>query len=252
MTLAAIYNTFDGEELLEGSIAQIIDQVDEVLIVYQLESNIGEHYPGLLSTLARIKERWPNVRLRKYVPDFTLTPTGNERQKRQIGLNWAGKLGCSHYLFLDNDEYYQPQAFAAAKQKLEEEGYDASACRLHTYYQKPTYRLEPMENYWVPFIGKLKPGLQAGGKFPVLVDPTRAVRPIERCYLFADHELVMHHYSYVRQNIGRKLRNSSAAKNFGNIPQLVHRFNNWQPGQPMINFTSYGIVQVPDVFGINS
>lgn len=250
MNLAAIYNTFDGEELLEGSIAQIIDEVDEVLIVYQLESNIGEHYPELLTKLAQIKERWPNVRLKKYVPDCSRQPSHNERQKRQIGLNWAMQLGCTHYLFLDNDEYYERQAFARAKQTIKQGKYDASACRLFTYYQKPTYRLAPIENYWVPFIGRLKPGLKAGGRFPILVDPTRGVKPIERCYLFAEGDLIMHHYSYVRRDIGRKLRNSSAARNFGNIPQLVRQFNNWQPGEPLINYQNHGIVEAPDLFGI--
>jgi hypothetical protein len=250
MSLAAIYNTFDGEELLAGSIAQIDDQVDEVLIIYQLQSNIGEYYPELLTTLAAIKQRWQKVRLRKYEPDLNLTPSNNERTKRQIGLDWAMELGCTHYLFLDNDEYYDTQAFAAAKAKLKLGEYDASACRLYTYYKQPIYRLQPMENYWVPFIGRLKPGMKAGGKFPVLVDPTRGVEPIERCYLFAEHDLMMHHFSYVRKDIGRKLRNSSAARNFGNIAQKVEQFNAWQPGQPLVHFSNYGIVEVPNLFGI--
>jgi len=247
MQLAAIYNTFDGEELLEGSIAQIIDHVDEVLIIYQLESNIGEHYPELLATLATIKERWPKVRLRKYVPNLAIAPARNERQKRQIGLDWALQLECTHFLFLDNDEYYDTQAFAAAKQRVLEAKADTSACRLYTYYKKPTYRLEPIENYWVPFIGKLSPGIRAGGKFPVLVDPTRGVQPSGRCYLFAEGDLVMHHYSYVRKDIGRKLRNSSAARNFRNIPQMVQQFNRWELGVPLVHFKGHGVVEVEDL-----
>ncbi|CAN5354976.1 hypothetical protein BH09BAC1_BH09BAC1_24350 [soil metagenome] len=247
MTLAAIYNTFDGEELLEGSIAQIIDHVDEVLIVYQLESNIGEHYPELLATLAHIKERWPHVRLRKYLPDLGQSPARNERHKRQIGLDWAQRLECTHYLFIDNDEYYEPQQFALAKAKLTNAKADTSACRLYTYYQKPTYRLEPREDYWVPFIGKLSPGIRAGGKFPVRVDPTRGVQPAGRCYLFAEDDLIMHHYSYIRQDIGRKLRNSSAALNFGNVPQMVEQFNQWKLGMPLVHFNGYGIKEVPEL-----
>lgn len=250
MILAAIYNTFDGEELLEGSIAQIIDEVDEILIVYQFESNIGEYYPDLLTTLAQIKERWPKIRLRKYTPNLELSAAINERQKRQIGLDWALKLKCTHFLFLDNDEYYDSEAFSRAKTLIEEGGYDSSACRLYTYYRQPIYRLEPIENYWVPFIGRLKPGLKAGGSFPARVDPTRGVSPIERCYLFAEGELVMHHYSYVRKDIGRKLRNSSAAIRFNNIPQLAAHFENWQPGMPMINYRGHGIIEVPNLFSV--
>ncbi len=252
MVLAAIYNTFDGEELLEGSIAQIIKQVDEVLIVYQLESNIGEHYPELLTTLAVIKERWPQVRLQKYAPNLAMSPANNERTKRQIGLDWAIKLGCTHFLFIDNDEYYDTVAFEAEKQKVIDAKADTSACRLYTYYQKPIYRLQPIENYWVPFIGRLTLGIRAGGKFPVLVDPTRGVQPTGRCFLFAEGDLVMHHYSYVRRNIARKLRNSSAARNFGNIHQKVALFNQWQLGQPLVNFPKHSIQEVHDLFNIGS
>lgn len=252
MKLAAIYNTFDGDELLEGSIAQIINHVDEVLIIYQLESNIGEHYLELLSTLAAIKEFWPDIRLRKYQPDLAITPAANERNKRQIGLDWAQKLGCTHFLFIDNDEYYDSDVFAQAKRKIEASGHDATACRFHTYYKSPNLRLEPTENCWVPFICKLKPGMRIRPAFPVRVDPTRGVHPIERCYLFGEHELVMHHYSYVRRDIGRKLRNSSAAANFGNIAQLTRLFNNWKPGDALINFSGKGIIETPDLFGIGS
>lgn len=251
MKLAAIYNTFDGEELLEGSIAQIIDEVDEVLIIYQLVSNVGEHYPELLTTLAHLKERWPIIRLRKYAPNHELPPAQNERQKRQIGLNWALKLACTHYLFIDNDEYYERDAFARAKSDIETGGYDASACRMHSYFAKPIYRLEPIENYWVPFIGRLKPDLKAWARFPVHVDPTRGAGPIERCYLFAEGDLMMHHYSYVRKDMRRKLRNSSAARNFGNINQLTKQIENWKPGFPLPNFLNHGVVEVPNLFSIS-
>jgi hypothetical protein len=233
-----------------GSIAQIMDHVDELIIVYQLESNTGEQYLDLLTTLVAIKERWPHARLRKYVPDLSVSPGQNERRKRQLGLDFALRLGCTHYFFMDNDEYYHTQEFAAAKATIMEGDCDASACRLHTYYQRPTYKLEPMENYWVPFIGKLKPGLKAGGKFPVLTDPTRGVSPMDRCHLFAEGELVMHHYSYVRKDIGRKLRNSSAARNFGNIAQKVAQLQRWQLGDEPIPFHRHQVVEVPDWFGI--
>ena len=41
MKLGVSYNIFDGEELLEGSIKQIKDQVDYISVVYQTISNFG-------------------------------------------------------------------------------------------------------------------------------------------------------------------------------------------------------------------
>jgi len=44
MKLAAIYNVWDGVELLHGSIECIKDHVNQIIIVWQNVSNIGEIY----------------------------------------------------------------------------------------------------------------------------------------------------------------------------------------------------------------
>ena len=41
MNLGVSYNVFDGEELLEGSIFQIRNEVDYISVVYQSISNFG-------------------------------------------------------------------------------------------------------------------------------------------------------------------------------------------------------------------
>ena len=41
MRLGVSYNIFDGEEVLEGCIKQIREQVDFISVVYQTKSNFG-------------------------------------------------------------------------------------------------------------------------------------------------------------------------------------------------------------------
>ena len=47
MKLAAIYNVWDGVELLRGSMESVKDGVDLFIIVYQNVSNIGEVFHPL-------------------------------------------------------------------------------------------------------------------------------------------------------------------------------------------------------------
>jgi hypothetical protein len=247
MTLAAIYNTFDGEELLAGSIDCIHNMCDVIVLVWQQKSNYGEEKWDIVYNLLKLKERFPKILLLPYKPDLSMSASQNELAKRQFGLRIAQSERCSHYLFIDNDEYYDPKQFEAAQQKIDKEGYDATACRLYTYYKEPTFRLKPMEDYWVPFICEVKKDQVIGQGFNVYADPTRGTKPVSNFHGFAVDELVMHHYSYVRKDIRCKLENSSARGNFKNIHELVRLFEKWQPGEKMINFEGYD-VEVVDKF----
>ncbi len=249
MNLAAIYNTFDGEELLEGSIKQFYEAVDVVIIVYQTTSNYGEYYPDVELLVQRLQKQYTKVHLLKYEPQHGQGQY-NERRKRQLGYEEAEALGCSHFLFVDNDEYYDTQQFQAAKQQISQHAYDTTACQLYTYYKKPIYRLKPIESYWVPFICTIKPGARIGRGFPVRVDPTRGILPAQNFYSFTRQQLMMHHYSYLRHNMARKLRNSSARHHFGNIDHCLQQINNWQPGQPIWPYDGYEVEVVEDVFGV--
>ena len=235
MKLAAIYNVWDGEELFEQSLNSIKDHVDDVIIVWQEQSNFGEYYDPLYAIAGK-------GHLHKYTPDLTESGQQNEINKRMIGIRLAAQRGNTHFLHIDCDEIYDPKQFAQAKEKAK--NYDVTACRLYTYYKEPCYRLTPIEDYWVPFICKIKKGMGIGNFFKYC-DPTRGVSSgYDSTYAFEQDELMMHHYSYIRNDIGRKLRNSSARGNFKDIAGMVERFNNWKEGDPLINFEGYEIEKV--------
>jgi len=204
--LCAIYNVWDGVELLRGSMETV--KADHYIIVWQEESNYGEKYNPLHEILEAI-EPFQNFSIIKYEPTITKDRSNgrvNEAKKRNIGIKKALELGATHFLCLDVDEYHPD--FEQAKKDYFDSGKDGSVLKMWTYFKSPNLRLEHPEGYHVPFIHKLKPDTYSGNyaHYPYRVDPTRAVNTKSVIELTQ----MMHHYSWVRKDIGRKARNSSA------------------------------------------
>ena len=204
MKLAAIYNVWDGEELLPGSINSIRHHVDVIIIVYQKISNYGEEH----DPMAKFNMIDSKIVIEFYRPNLKLSPQQNETAKRNIGIEIAQMSGCTHFLHMDCDEYYEN--FGIAKRMYELSGYSGSVVKLYTYFVQPIYRLTPIENYYVPFIHELHTDTKAGNvRYPFYVDPTRKINQKN----IVELPVYMHHFSYVRKNIMRKINNSTAKVN---------------------------------------
>ncbi len=254
MKLAAVYNVWDGEELLPHSIDSIYDHVDGIYIVYQDISNYGEKNPGLQDALSDL-EVSGKVKFIKHDPDTAEPGMVNEIAKRSKGVIRAKHEGYTHFLLVDTDEIYDKRQFKNAKAKIINNDYDATACGLYTYYKKPTWQMNPIEKYCVPFITKIKEGMQLGNvPYPVMVDPTRRTRPADNFHLFPNDELMMHHYSYVRTDIARKLNNSSANVNWKDkIPDMVRQFEEHTDikNDLIFLFKGHNLVEVDNKFNIS-
>lgn len=206
MKLAAIYNVWDGVELLKGSIEQL--SVDLLIIVYQDISNFGEAFDPMIRMKADGIDKLPNVVFHKYVPSLK-TGFKNETNKREIGLSIAKKNNCTHFLHMDCDEYYDKEDFKYAKNYILDNNIKGSVCKIYTYFKKPIWRLESPEGYYVPFIHELKPTTSISKTYPFYVDLTRRISEKE----IKEIPIFMHHFSWVRENIERKCNNSSAKQN---------------------------------------
>jgi hypothetical protein len=244
MKLAAIYNVWDASELLSGSINCIKDHVDEIIIVFQNISNFGEvHYPfidvGLWNPLCF------KIKAIEYQP-YPNKGKENEIKKRNIGLDKARELGCTHFLHMDCDEYYRE--FARAKDLFILSDKKGSVCRLNTYFKKPTLCLDRPEDYFVPFIHELRADTEAGvRKYPFYVDPTRKINETDVIEL----PIFMDHYSWVRKDINRKIRNSTARKNLMNNTYKDDYDRDLKAGD-YIKCYDRKLTEVPDYFNINS
>mgnify|MGYP001384709889 CR=1 FL=1 len=256
MKLAAVYSVFDSEELLPYSISSIRDLVDEIIIVYQTVSNCGNTHPNE-SFVSFISELGID-NLVLYQPSITNHPHNaelNERNKRGIGCKQAMNLGCTHFVFVDCYEFYDREQFIQAKKQIIDNDYDSSACQMATYYKSPTYRLTPNEEYYVPFITKLQPGVTQLANFPdypVLADPSRKSYPWNNFKKFERFELEMHHFTMVRKDIELKFKNhSTLSTRKYSFEQLVSDFNNFKPGDKLVPpFENYNVTVVDNKFNI--
>jgi len=240
--LAAIYNVFDGEELLKGSIDCLKNDVDHIIIVWQDVSNFGEfHNP--MPEITRATEGF-NAHLIYYRPDVIKSQKSgmiNEARKRNIGLTKARELGCTHFLHIDVDEYYHD--FATAKQLYFDSGRAGSVCRMYTYFKRPTLRLEQPENYYVPFIHEIKRHTRTGFQdYPFHVDPTRKINESD----VGELPIKMHHFSWVRKSIARKARNSSAK----NLSQHLHYYDIAENGT-YLPFYQSKLIETENLFNID-
>ena len=222
--LALIINVFEGEEHLH-KLLNIYPYIDVCIAVTQKVSYNGEYYDeghnmakGLYPLINKVVE---------FVPDLSLSPRQNETIKRNLGIKTALELGATYFLDCDSDEVFEPKQFQKAKKNVIEGGYDSSACHFRTYYYSKDYVVDPPEIHYVPFIHRLTPQTMTGSTFyPVsYVDETRKISPANNIYVFEREELEMHHYSLVRENMGLKLRNSSAQ--LKDVPKLLRDFNSF-------------------------
>lgn len=247
MKLAAIYNVWDGEEHLLGSIKCLTGHVDLFIIVFQRISNFGEVHDPLgnymkqtISDCIPIQHDLHFVEFHPEIKPTSGTGFSNEAAKRNLGIREARGFGATHFMFMDCDEYYFD--FPRAKNIYIESGSAGSVCYILTYFRNPTLRHQGRDNYYVPFIHRLKYNTVTGvPNYPFYVDPTRRINESDVALLDVD----MHHYSWVRKDIMRKVRNSSAKKHIerSNHIELYHTATEGTivDGQPLI--------KVPDLIG---
>lgn len=209
MKVAAIYNIFDGEEHLEESIDPWFEDKDTIIIaVVQQISNYGEKYRGGVDESLRLARKDKIDCFKHFTPDLKLSGAKNETKKRNIGLSIAIKNGCTHFITLDCDEIWLKKDIPSLKKQTD------TAHRMLTYIKNKNLVLSPLEDYFVPGILSLNSKTKVGNfNTGLLCDPTRSVN-----YKLKLGKAYMHHYSFIRNNMRRKVQNSSAKKNI--LPRL--------------------------------
>ncbi|NCX55606.1 MAG: hypothetical protein EBW87_00185 [Burkholderiaceae bacterium] len=248
MKLAVIYNVWDGVELLPSSIKCVKDHADEIIIVWQDISNYGEPFdptPFIMDCLD--KDVIKRVRFVRYEPNVRQSGALNEKAKRNLGISIATIHKCTHFIHMDCDEFYDD--FGKSISEYKESGQEGSVCKIYTYFKHPTWRFERHDGYFVPFIHKLRKDSVAGlNSYPFYVDPTRTINALDVALI----PTVMHHYSWVRHDINRKVRNSSARKQISKS-DIISCYENLECG-PGFFVTYYGqkLIKVDDTFDLSN
>lgn len=254
MKLAACYTVYDGLELLEGAMQSVAACVDEFVIVFQDVSNHGEKDDTVLKRVEKIADKFYNVTIVHYKTDLSLTDKTNELKKHNEGLRVAKSLGCSHFFFAATDHYYKRAEVMYAKEVAKD--FDLTLTSMFTYFKKPTWQLTPKEDYFMPFICRLYPEtlfVEGVWKLPYLVDPSVRINTNKKHYLFKDEEIMLHHYSVVRDNVEKKYRNAAGSKRWGaRIEEFLKEYNEYDiKVNPGVNyFHGRKIIKVPNYFNI--
>lgn len=222
--VVAVINFWDGCELLPYAVDNWHKLGIPVMIVY---SNISNHGQALSNTKFLNSPTYKDCILKNVEPVSGLPAMDNERRKRQAGLDETRKLGFTHIITADIDEFYEP-----FEVDWESAG---TVVPCKTYFKSPTLTVG-FDITLAPFVHKITPTLAYAfnRSYPfawqgpsIRIDPTRSFNINSGVVLRED--IVMHHYSYVRQDISQKIANSSARGNM-NGNQILEDMRLAKPG----------------------
>jgi len=254
MKLCAIYNVWDDWDLFEHSYKNIAPLVDGVIIVGSSISNFGEES----RIPAHIERRTSYV----FNPKVGQEARSNETAKRNYGLQIAREKGYTHFLMMDADEFYEPEEFLREKKRFENPKLMGLVCRVKCYFKSPELTIG-YDTTLVPFIHKITPTIQHefNKNYPfawtfvdgvpfthtkkIRIDPTRSLN-INDDVEWSD--ITMHHYSWVRKDIKKKIRNSTARQNIERS-SIVTDYVNGKEGY-FCQFYGKTLEKSPNVFGL--
>jgi hypothetical protein len=253
MKLAACYTVWNGLELLNGSIAQIENDVDIIFIGWQWRSNKGERSNEIEEFLSQYDNN-PKIQLIEFLPNFSASTKKNELDKHNQLIEAARSSLCSHFVILATDHYYEPEQFRSTKQMIIEIGYKITVSKMFTYYKEPTWRLDPPELYYMPFICEIEKGtrFEFSGRYPVVVDPSLKVFPVSIFYELDPKDLIMHHFSMIREDIDNKFNNAAASVRWDKdkIDRFINEYNIAKIGDSIQYFQGRKLIAVENLFDV--
>lgn len=179
-----------------------------------------------------------------------------ETDKRNFILDYLERdCGCSHSLVIDSDEFYDYSDFAKAKAAISaNDAIHVTYCQYINYYRDYRHLLVwPFLSY-VPFITESNYRFDfKQGAFNKPSDPTRRYGKLSdedtgKFHILPFKLIKMHHLSWIRVDITKKIKAWSARKYFENVKwlddRILERYNNYKDGQAaviMFNTPDYSV-----------
>jgi hypothetical protein len=249
MKLAACYTVYNGLELLDDSIDQIKDQVDEVIICWQIFSNYGDRCEKIYDQVKEWRKKYTVI---EFIPNFTKDSKTNEKVKHQRLIDKAKELDCTHFFLSATDHFYKPSETEYAKKfMIDNPQVKTTYTKMATYFKTTKMRLYPLEPYFMPFI--CSTSVSMGNKAPVIVDPACMFHPFNPSYVFKESEVLMHHYSWLRLDIRNKLENAAAKVNWNNrIDEFVDKYENFKIGDSFPYYPNHNIIECKEEFNLHN
>lgn len=245
MRLCAIFHCWSDWNLLRHSVDNMRRLVDGIIVIGSFYSNFKEYCP--------IPSEWHNDELFVREPKFHL-PLHSETDKRNYGIEVARAQGYTHFITCDADEMYKQEEFLKIKELFLNPDLKGIVCPSIVYFKSPTLSIG-RDVTLVPHIHKLTEGLrhEFNRNYPfawlgrqIRIDPSRSLNINSGVEYTEDIEL--HHYSYIREDLEKKIRNSTAR---GNLERSTIRedFANAKPGY-FCKFYQKTLTECPNYFNI--
>lgn len=243
MRIVAIINLWDGFEVLPHAVKQWHKLGVDVIIVY---SNLSNYRMIRNNSALLAKPEYKGCILFKCEPIDSLQPVDNERRKRNYGLEKAKALGYTHFVTADADEMYE-----SVDVDTDAAG-TVVACK--TYFKNAGLTIG-LDVTLVPFVHRLTPTIAHAWNrtYPyafdvngIRIDPSRQLN-INSGVQF-NHDIVMHHYSWIRDDYNSKIENSTARNNIRRST-ILSDLEHAKPGY-FCKFYQKTLTEAPNLFGI--
>ena len=212
-------NIFEGAEHVREILLEVRDLVDVVVILLQRESYTG--IPIDMEDLRLVLEL-RECGLVNEIIEFQRIPYLPSREqetvKRNQGMAYMQSKGCDYGIVMDSDEYYEHDQFLAAKEFVRQNLVEATYCYYINYYKDRWHVLEDdcyEATRGVPFL--CKTSLRFLHEMPISI-PTDATRRIQskQATLLPKEMITMHHWSWVRNDVAKKINAWSSRAWFSN------------------------------------
>lgn len=245
MKLALIVNCWSDWDILRATLKIMRPLVDGVIIIGSTRSNYKEY--------STIPEDFNTHELHLREPRYHI-PLHSETDKRNYGLLIAKQQGYTHFLSSDADEVYIPEDFLKIKEYVLKSDLSGIVCPSVVYFGAPTLTVG-RDITLVPHIHKLTPTIEHcfNRHYPfswlnkqIRIDPSRSLN-INSGVEYTE-EITLHHFSWVRDDIEKKIRNSSARANIEKST-LREDYLNAAPGYYCKYYQSV-LTECPNYFNI--
>ena len=252
---------FEGTEHLKNIIYEIRDCCDVVVICLQKTSYHGDPIKEediadveLLKTCNLVDDIIWFESKNLYENEPKIGPRLVETDKRNFILDYLEITAkCSHGLVIDSDEFYDREDFIRAKDFIDkDDNVHVTYCQYVNYYRDYKHVLAWPFFCYVPFISEIQYRFSfKNGSFDKPSDPTRRylLDGKNKVYhLLSYNTIKMHHLSWIRKDIIRKIDSWSSKQLFNNVKGLreavINRYTNYIEGQNAIIMFNVPFYQV--------
>lgn len=237
---------FEGTEHIKNITYEVRELVDEIVICLQQHSYHGEDIdPKDVETIKDLQahglvdkiiwfEEDEKYKHPKTEEDRQENPRRMEADKRNFILDFLEKEGCSHSMITDSDEFYDRNEFATAKAIINNSpDMHVTYCQYINYWKDYRHYLVWPFYAFCPFITESKYRFSYRARcFNGAIDPTRIylLKDDEYYHTFNWNTVRMHHLSWIRLDIRKKISSWSAKKYFGDDfgKKVYDKFMNWK------------------------